>query len=138
MTPFFRSLILAAASTSLFMTAATAVARDRDTPDVQLQKLLAGRQAGRPVNCLNQASLGSSTIIEGRGILYRRGATIYLNVPRTGARDLDDDDILVTRSSGSQLCSGDSVNLVSRASRFQHGFVILGEFVPYTRMKGGR
>jgi hypothetical protein len=41
----------------------------------------------------------------------------------------------VTKTFGSQLCSIDTVNLIDRASRFPHGFVSLGQFVPYTKVK---
>ncbi|RZM32503.1 MAG: hypothetical protein EOP67_27370, partial [Sphingomonas sp.] len=58
---------------------------------------------------------------------------LYVNEPQSGASSLRDDDILVTRVTGSQLCSIDSVNLIDRASQVQHGFVILGKFVPYSR-----
>jgi hypothetical protein len=130
MSKILTSLILAAA------TLAVPAAASRDDPDTQLAKMLAGREAGKPVNCISLSNGTSSTIIEGRAIVYRSGPKLYVNVPRSGAETLDDDDVLVTRMFGSRLCSSDSVNLVSRASRFTHGFVLLGDFVPYTKVKG--
>jgi hypothetical protein len=50
-----------------------------------------------------------------------------------GAGSLDDDDILMTRTYTGQLCRLDSVNLFSRAGRYERGFVTLGNFVPYTK-----
>lgn len=114
--------------------AAPAVAAHHDTPDMQLQKALAGRVAGKPVNCIRLSGTDSSEIIAGKAILYRDGGRLYVNVPRAGADSLRDDDILVTRTFGSQLCSIDTVNLVDRASRFPRGFVSLGQFVPYSRV----
>lgn len=128
-----RTLFLAA-----IMVAAPAIAAKRDTPDQQLTKLLAGRVAGKPTNCITLSSTQSSTIIDGKAIVYRVGSRLYVNTPRSGAESLNDDDILVTRTIGSQLCSIDTVNLIDRASRFQRGFVILGPFVPYERIKTGK
>jgi hypothetical protein len=39
-----------------------------------------------------------------------------------GRRTLDNDDVLVTRLTSSQLCSIDTVHLVDRTSHFQRGF----------------
>jgi len=115
--------------------AAPAIAAPRDTPDVQLEKALAGRAAGKPVNCITLSGVDGTQIIDGRAILYRDGGRLYLNVPRAGADQLRRDDILVTHTIGSQLCSIDVVQLVDRDSRFPRGFVSLGQFVPYTRVK---
>ena len=57
-----------------------------------------------------------------------------MNTPRIGQTSLDDDDILVTKTWGSQLCSLDTVRLFDRGARFETGFVGLGEFVPYTKV----
>jgi hypothetical protein len=107
----------------------------RDTPDVQLQKALAGRVAGKPVNCISLSGTDGSQIIDGKAIIYRVGGKLYVNEPRSGAETLRDDDILVTRTFGSQLCSIDTVRLIDRGSRFAHGFVSLGQFTPYSRVK---
>ena len=115
--------------------ATPAVAAHRDTPEVQLQKALAGRVAGKPTNCISLWGSNSSQIIDGKAIIYRVGGRLYVNEPRSGAESLRDDDILVTRTFGSRLCSIDIVRLVDRTSRFPHGFVSLGEFVPYDRVK---
>jgi hypothetical protein len=133
MSKILSALILAAAVFS-----APASAAGRDDPDTQMAKLLDGRVAGPPVNCIQLSTVTSSTIVEGRAIVYRSGSKLYVNQPRSGAETLDDDDVLVTRSFGSQLCSSDPVDLVSRASRFTRGFVLLGDFVPYTKVRSAR
>jgi hypothetical protein len=130
MTNLVKTLVLGAS-----LIAAPAVAAPRDTPEVQLQKLLAGRTAGAPVDCIPLSGSNSSHVIEGKAIVYRVGSKLYVNEPRSGADSLDDDDILVTKVFGSQLCSIDTVNLVDRTSRFPRGFVILGKFVPWTKTK---
>jgi hypothetical protein len=125
-----KSLLIAAVAL-----ATPAVAAHRDTPEIQLQKALAGRVAGKPTNCISMSGANSSEIIDGKAIIYRVGGRLYVNEPRSGAESLRDDDILVTRMFGSQLCSIDTVRLIDRASRFPRGFVSLGRFVPYTKVK---
>jgi hypothetical protein len=128
MSKILKTMLLAAVAT-----ATPALAAPRDTPEVQLQKAIAGRVAGEPTSCITLSNTQSSRIIEGKAIIYRVGSTLYVNEPRSGADWLDDDDILVTKTYGSQLCRIDSVQLIDRTSRFQRGFVILGDFVPYRK-----
>jgi hypothetical protein len=127
-----KSLLIVAAA---LVTSTAAIAYD--SPDVRLQKVLEGRVAGQPVRCLPLSRVSSSEIIDGKAIIYRVGSKLYVNEPRSGAESLRRDDIAVTRVLNGQLCSIDPVNLVDRASRFWHGFVTLGEFVPYTKPKAG-
>ncbi|SOB87292.1 hypothetical protein SAMN06297144_2420 [Sphingomonas guangdongensis] len=124
------SLLSAAALVAL-----PVVAVARDTPDQELAKLLAGRVAGEPVNCIDPTWNATSTIIDGKAIVYRVGSKLYVNTPRAGAESLRDDDILLTRIWGTRLCSIDNVQLIDRNARFPRGFVILDKFVPYTKPK---
>ena len=124
------SLILSAVAL-----ATPVMAARHDSPDLQLQKMLAGRVAGTPTECIPNARWASSEIVDGKAIVFQVGSTLYVNEPRSGADQLDRDDILVTRTFGSQLCRIDSVKLIDRGSRFIRGFVILDKFVPYTRPK---
>lgn len=101
----------------------------------KLEKRLEGRVAGKPVDCLMMRSVRSSTVYNKTAIIYEAGNTLYLNVPRIGATSLDDDDILTLRTTQAQICSLDVVHLVDRTSYIQRGFVSLGEFVPYTKVK---
>jgi hypothetical protein len=119
------------------LAATPAAAAPREHPDAKLERMLAGRVAGRPVDCISVRNV-SSTIIEGRAIVYRGFGKLYVNVPRAGASSLDDDDILVTRMFGDRLCRTDTVNLVSRSGRIPHGFVLLGQFVPYEKVMARR
>ena len=80
-------------------------------------------------------SIDSSQIIDKTAIVYRAGSTLWVNRPRGGAESLDDDDIMVTKTISSQLCSIDVVQLQDRTSHMYSGFVSLGEFVPYRRAK---
>ncbi|HZU63647.1 MAG TPA: hypothetical protein VFF98_08185 [Novosphingobium sp.] len=114
-------------------TAAPATARERLTGEQQLAKMLQGRQAGAPVDCVSIISLGSSTVIDKTAIVYDSGSVLYVN--RTDAPDqLASDDILVTKTSLDQLCHLDIMQLRDRAGGFYRGSVGLGQFVPWTRV----
>jgi len=124
------ALLLGAA----LIAATPALAGDRDTtPEAQLAKALEGRVAGQPVDCISLPRVNGSRVFDKTAIVYESGSTLYVNRPSIGAESLDDDDILVSKTIGSQLCRMDTINLVDRASRFQRGFVGLGSFVPYTK-----
>ncbi len=129
MRPLIFSALAAAA-----IVAAPASAREKLEPEAKLAKMLEGRVAGKPQNCITLSTARSSTIIDGTAIVYRTGNTLWVNRPKGGAETLDDDDILVTKTVGSQLCSIDMVNLVDRTSHMYNGFVSLGEFVPYRKV----
>jgi hypothetical protein len=103
-----------------------------------LSEVLTGRSPGRPVNCISLRAVRSSLIIDRTAIVYDVGGTLYVNRPRSGASSLDDDDVLITRTTGSQLCRLDMVRLVDRGSRVQSGSVSLGQFVPYARPRPTR
>jgi hypothetical protein len=107
--------------------AATADEKPYPKGEAELAKMLEGRVAGKPVKCLSSSTLGQSTVIDKTAIVYRSGSKLYVNRPRGGA------DLY-----GSQLCNVDKVDLVDRSSRMWSGFVVLGDFVPYTKVKDAR
>ncbi len=125
------------ASLALIACQAPAFAQDKVNPvgEKRLAEMIEGRTAGPPARCLPSHMLDSSTIIDGTAIVYRRGSTLYVNRPRSGAESLDDADVLVTTLYGAQLCQTDKVDLVDRYSRIWNGFVLLGDFIPYKRVK---
>jgi hypothetical protein len=124
------------AGAALLAAALPGVASARATGgEAELARLLEGRVAGQPVSCLPLNRITSSHIVDDVGIVYRVGARLYVNRPRTDPVGLDDDDILLVRTIGSQLCRADMVDLIDRNSRMWNGFVALGDFVPYTRAR---
>ena len=132
-----RKLITALlAAAAILPLAATAEAKPRLNGEAKLSKMLEGRVAGWPQDCIYLPAVRSSRIIDKTAIVYESGSTLWVNRPRGGAGSLDDDDILVTRlnGSGSQLCSIDIVELHDQSTHFYNGFVNLGEFVPYKRV----
>ena len=130
-----RTLIPAILAATALAAAPGAAAKEKLAPEQQLAKLLDGRVAGEPKDCISLPTIDSSQIIDKTAIVYRDGSTLWVNRPRSGADSLDDDDVLVTKTTGSQLCSIDTVQLHDRSSHFWRGFVSLGEFVPYRKVK---
>lgn len=129
--------LLTAASLALLALPGAAMAEEKANPkgEAELAKMLEGRVAGKPVKCLPTHAMENSTVIDKTAIVYRSGSKLYVNRPRSGADQLDDDDILLTKLYGSQLCNVDKVDLIDRSSRMWSGFVVLGDFVPYQRVK---
>lgn len=124
---------LVAAAGAMLLAGAAADARPRLSGEEQLAKLLEGRVAGKPVNCITLRNVQSSQVIDKTAIVYGSGSTVYVQRPRSGASTLDSSDILVTQLTGSQLCNIDVVQLRDRNGWFWRGFVALDQFVPYTR-----
>jgi hypothetical protein len=125
------AIALAAAAAGLM--AGPAFAKPKLTGEAKLAQMLDGRQPGKPVNCLPLGQAQDSRIIDKTAIVYQFGSTLYVNRP-TNATALDSDDIMVTRTSQSSLCSLDTVELHDRTSRFYSGFVGLQQFVPYKKV----
>lgn len=128
-----RRITLALACATMLLAGSAAVAAPKLTPEQRLAKMLEGREAGKPVSCLNNWDTRDMTVLDKTALVYRSGNTIWVNRPQN-ARDLDDDDILVTRTSNSQLCRLDIVQTVDRTGGFMTGFVNLSDFVPYKKV----
>lgn len=130
-----RNMGLALAAGAMVLAGGTADAKPRLTGEQQLAKMLKGRVAGEPVDCIHTPSITSTRVIDKTAIVYDAGSTLYVQRPRTGAESLDDDDVLVTKLSSAQLCSVDTIQLHDRSGGFWRGFVGLDKFVPYKRVK---
>jgi len=131
-TPPTKHRIATALAATLAMAAGPAVAREHLTGQQQLAKLLAGRVAGQPVDCISLRNAGSSQIIDGTAIVFDSGAVLYVNQPAY-PEALDSDQILITKTWGDQLCRLDIVRLRDRGTHMDAGFVGLESFVPYRR-----
>lgn len=104
--------------------------------EAELERALAGRVAGEPVQCIDLHRVQSSRVITDTAILYRAGSTIYVNRPDSGADSLSRNDTMVTRLFGTnRLCDIDTVTMVDPVSGTFTGIVFLGEFVPYRRVE---
>lgn len=128
-----RRIALALAATAMLAGGAAAVsAKPKLTPQERLDKMLDGRVAGKPVSCISSYDSRDMTVLDKVGIVFRSGGTLYVNRP-DNLDQLDSDDILVTRTFGSQLCRLDIVHTVDRSGHFPTGFINLNDFVPYKK-----
>jgi hypothetical protein len=119
---------------ALLLSTAAAQAAPRLQPEQRLARILEGRVAGTPVDCVNLQNIRSTQIIDRTAIIYDAGSTIYVNRPRH-AQSLDQWDTLVTNLHSSRLCSIDVVQLYDASSRTWTGSVFLSAFVPYKRVR---
>lgn len=129
-----RALAIALAATALLAGGASLQAKPKLTPEQRLEKLLEGRVAGKPTTCISTSDTRDMEIIDGVALVYRSGSTLYVNRPKN-PEDLDSDDILVIRPTGSQLCRLDMIHTVDRIGHFNTGFINLNDFVPYRRVQ---
>lgn len=114
-----------------------AQARSHESGQEQLDKLLQGRVAGTPVSCIPAFANDQVRIIDKTALVYGSGTTIYVNRPRDPS-NLDDDDILVSRRHGSEICKLDMIRLHDRSTQSFSGIVNLENFVPYRRVDTAR
>lgn len=128
-----KRIAIALMTATALLAAPAAQAKPKLTGEEQLAKMLEGRQAGKPVDCISLQNSREAKVIDKTAIVYGHGRTIYVNRPMN-ADDLDDDDVMVTKTSLSQLCKLDTVRLHDRSQYFFTGFVGLEQFVPYTRV----
>jgi hypothetical protein len=99
----------------------------------RLERRLAGYVAGTPQACIQPFRANSS--VYDNTIVYDAGGRLYRTDTGGGCFGLRRDDIIVTRTIGTQLCRGDLVRTVDRTSGFQSGACSFGDFIPYTRTR---
>ena len=103
--------------------------------DAHLQRLLADKTAGPPVSCIPRLQTGNARPVMGSGALAfvaNPGLVYVSNVEGSGCADIANPNYaLVTTSHGSDLCSGDRVEVRDLETRGFHGSCLLSEFVPY-------
>ena len=132
-----RGLIFVLAATALTACTTAPQPAPMRTAEAQehLNKLLAGKTAGKPLSCLPSWRSGNMVVIDDNTVAFRdSGSRVYVNnfrndCPRLGTGWY----ALVTRSTGTSLCSGEIAQVVDTSNGITVGSCVLGEFVPYTR-----
>ena len=103
--------------------------------DAQLQQLLAGKTAGPAQSCIPQRQAGTSASVATPSALAFQanpGLVYVSNVQDSGCADAANPNYsLVTTSHGSDLCSGDRVEVRDLVTHGFHGACVLSDFVPY-------
>ena len=127
----------AVSALTILALAGAADARPRMSGEAELAKLLQGRVAEAPVECITTfPSSSDMTVIDKTALVFGRGNVIYVNRTQH-PREVDDDEILVIKKFGSssQLCRTDIITTVDQGSRMYSGNVFLSQFVPYRRAR---
>ena len=103
----------------------------------KLGKQLTGKTAGEPQSCISLVMAKDTIRISDDILLYRVSRNlVYRNDLRSSCPGLArDSDIIVTKTTGTMLCSGEILRLVDRQSGFDRGACSLGEFTPYRTTK---
>ena len=130
-----KKLVLIAAGAALAVTGSAVAAKSmKERGEARLEKMLEGRVAGEPSNCITTMR-GSNNlqVIDGVALVYNAGNTIWVARPRD-PRMLDDNDALIMdRFSPSRLCAIEPMKTIDRTGGFFTGIVMLEDFVPYTK-----
>lgn len=104
----------------------------RPSGEERLAKLIGDRVAGTPRNCIYAHPGNSLTVIDKTAIVYKQGSKVWVN--RTAhPQDIDEDDIMVIRRYGANLCRTDLITQVERHSGIFSGAIFLTDFVPYEK-----
>ncbi|MEM1052960.1 MAG: hypothetical protein AAGI28_12795 [Pseudomonadota bacterium] len=142
LTSRFSGMAIAGVAAMSLLSASPAVAEENEEPaeevtkgEAKLARLLEGRVAGEPQDCIRDFNNTRVTTIDDTAYVYGRGRTIYVQRTRV-PDDIDRDDILVVRRfGGTQLCRLDFITTVDRFSGFFSGGVQFEKFIPYTRVE---
>ena len=129
--------ILAAAVTLLAVAACAPEEPVDMTADAEakLATVVAGRQAGDDVSCVNLLNVrGNKSVGEGVIVFEGAGDTLWVNRPRTGCPELRFGRALKTRTSTSQLCRGDIAVVFDPVAGIEYGGCSLGSFTPYKKV----
>ena len=101
--------------------------------ETRLARLIEGRIAGEPMRCLNGVRSDRVQVIDGIGLVYDAGDTIYV-ARAADPRELRRTDALVLdRLSTGRLCTDDVRFTIDRNQGNVTGPVFLSDFVPYRR-----
>lgn len=130
MRKYLATLSIVAAAAGLV---AAPIEAARLSGEERLAKLIEGRTAGEPRDCIFTPGNTNLTVIDKTAIVYKQGGKVWVN--RTAnPEQIDDDDILVIkRFSGSSLCRQDTITLADRATGMFTGVLFLDDFVPYEK-----
>lgn len=107
--------------------AALALAAGRDDP-------LAGRIAGKPVECIDQHFTQGPTVIDGQTILYAEtGRRIWRTGPIGSCPGLEPISTLIVEIRSGQLCHNDRFRTLRPGESIPGPYCRLDRFTPYDK-----
>lgn len=128
-----KKIAIALTTAAALLSAPSLQAKGKLSGEEKLSKMLEGREAGEPVDCISLHTSHDAKVIDKTAIVYGKGNVIYVNRP-SNADNLDDDDVMVMTLHTGQLCNLDTIRLHDRSGHWFTGFVGLEKFVPYRRV----
>jgi len=117
---------------ALVLVAAGATAADSNK---DLDKALAGRTPGAPIDCIDNSMAEGPQIIDDHTILYRSGRHVYRNTLDHACPSLDSFKILIVELHGSQICRRDHFRVTEPGAVVPGPVCWFGKFVPYDKPK---
>ena len=133
-----RSSPWAVTAALVLLAASNAGAGDVGNPkgERNLARMLDGRVAGEPVDCIEVKRAFSTEIVDKTAIVYSMpGGKLYVNRPRKG-RDALQPQYVVWSRGGRLACDRQGVALLDAGGKgggYNNNTVWLGPFVPYTK-----
>jgi hypothetical protein len=101
----------------------------------RLAKLLKGRVAGEPVDCIRTFPRDRMQTIDKTAYVYGSGNTIYVQRTRSPESIDDSDALVLNRFNPTTLCRVDIATTIDPVTGIFTGAVFFEDFVPYTRVK---
>jgi ABC-type Fe3+-hydroxamate transport system substrate-binding protein len=132
-----RTILVASAAAVLLAACSTATEPPVRSAQDQAKylKLIDGRVAGAPLNCLPSFEANDMRVIDDQTIVFgERTSRVYVANLRSPCDNVGQPGFaLVTRTPGTGMCSGDIATVVQTTSGITAGSCVIGTFTPYTR-----
>jgi hypothetical protein len=100
-----------------------------------LAKMLNGRTAGEPVDCIDIRKVQSIKFLNQSVVFVIKPSLTFVNSPPGGCGKAEVGLTPVTNPDNVRICNGNPIGLVDLDSGIQKGGCMLGQFVPYTKAK---
>jgi len=103
-----------------------------DKNRIAYEKLLAGKTAGKPQDCIDtRFTRPRLTAYDGK-LLYRvSGKLVYVTETGGGCEAVSRGDAIITRQFQTRLCRGDIAQTMNLQANIPSGSCAMGQFVPY-------
>lgn len=131
-----RFLVTFAAAAALGAVAVVAAPTQKpEKPDkhrIEYEKLLAGKTAGKPQDCIDTRFTQPQLSAYDGKLIYRVSKKlVYVTDTGGGCEGVARGDTIVTRQFQTRLCRGDIAQTVNLPARIPSGSCAMGAFVPY-------
>jgi hypothetical protein len=93
--------------------------------------------SGTAISCVPLRDLGGNRSAGQGAVIFGSGNRVWVNRPPAGCPVIRHGRTVTLRTTGSQLCRGDIINVVDPVSGINYGSCGVGDFEPYTRRRDG-